>query len=58
MRRARSSTIALMLAVGALALLPAASEASAVSPCAAASYEPALQPPFGGERPPPLEPAQ
>jgi hypothetical protein len=52
--------LAALLAVAAIVLLaagraPAASEA--VSECAAATYHPERQSPFGGERPPPLRPA-
>ena len=43
-------------AVALLALLAAPANAAEVSPCAAETYRPAEQSPFGGFAPPPLEP--
>jgi hypothetical protein len=52
--------LAVPLAVAAILLVaagPAQGASGPVSDCAAASYRPERQPPFGGERPPPLRPA-
>jgi hypothetical protein len=52
--------LAALLAVAAIVLLAAGRAPAAsgpISECAAATYRPERQPPFGGERPPPLRPA-
>jgi Glycosyltransferase family 87 len=52
----RRAAALLILCVAALALATSPAAGARVSRCAAATYHPAQQPPFGGERVPPLRP--